>query len=315
MSSAATATSSGLAAVGARLGSRVSVLRWLHSDVGRARARRVLVVVVGLVGAAGLATRADHGWLVVLGIGLGLGLALAVGRRDVASRREHARLEAELHVRIRELRESRARLAHVAHAERRGIERDLHDGCQQRLIALRIKLALAEERVAEENGSAVGLIQEISVDAESALEDLHALVHGIYPAVLLEHGLAPALKAIGRSSAMPVRVSAEGSSRRYPADVEVAAYFACAEALQNVAKHAGADATVRINLRHEGPGLAFEVSDDGRGFGDQINAGSGLANMEDRVNAVGGRLSITSARGCGTTVQGWIGETQPIHSD
>ena len=95
---------------------------------------------------------------------------------------------------------------------------------------------------------------------------------------------------------MPVRVVAEGSSRRYPAEVEAAVYFACAEALQNAAKHAGSGAKVRVTLHHNDCGLAFDVSDDGRGFGDEINHGSGLANMEDRVNAIGGHLRVRSGR-------------------
>jgi signal transduction histidine kinase len=111
---------------------------------------------------------------------------------------------------------------------------------------------------------------------------------------------------------MPVRVRTEGASRRYPADMEAAVYFACAEALQNAARHAGSAATARIVLRSEGSGLAFEVSDDGCGFGGEISAGGGLVNMEDRLNAVGGRLRVTSAPGCGTTVEGWVGETQPV---
>jgi signal transduction histidine kinase len=94
--------------------------------------------------------------------------------------------------------------------------------------------------------------------------------------------------------------------------VEAAVYFACAEALQNAAKHAGGVATARIALRHDGSGLAFEVRDDGHGFGDDFTAGAGLANMEDRVGAVGGHLRVTSAPGCGTTVHGWVDEVQPL---
>jgi hypothetical protein len=96
--------------------------------------------------------------------------------------------------------------------------------------------------------------------------------------------------------------------------VEAAVYFACAEALQNAAKHAGSDATASIAVRHEGSGLAFEVSDDGRGFGDDVDAGRGLANMHDRLSAIGGRLRVTSAPDCGTTVEGWVGEVEPLHS-
>ncbi len=241
----------------------------------------------------------------MLTIGVGLAVGWVVGRRACAD------LEAELRSQTRELRESRARLAQGADAERRRIERDLHDGCQQRLIALRIKLGLAEELVDAENERALRLIEEVAGDAESALEDLHTVVHGVYPSLLVDRGLADAFRGLARSAPMPVRVLAESSSR-YPADVEAAVYFACAEALQNAAKHAGGLATARIVLRHDGSGLAFEVRDDGRGFGDEVGAGAGLANMEDRVSAVGGRLRVTSAPGCGTTVQGWVDQVQPL---
>jgi signal transduction histidine kinase len=226
--------------------------------------------------------------------------------RDEATRvRSDERLEAELRDTILELRRSRARVAHVADTERRRIERDLHDGCQQRLIALRVKLALAEEIVGADNRSVGDLIQEIAADAETALEDLHALVHGNYPGLLTDHGLAVAVKAMARTAPIPARVLAE-SMRRYPPDVEAAVYFTCAEALQNTAKHGGPGATARVALRHETGGLAFEVRDDGRGFDIAVRNGSGLANMEDRLAAVGGRLKIVSAPECGAAVQGWV---------
>jgi signal transduction histidine kinase len=225
--------------------------------------------------------------------------------RDEATRvRSDERLEAELRDTILELRRSRARVAHVAHTERRRIERDLHDGCQQRLIALRVKLALAEEIVGADNRSVGDLIQEIAADAETALEDLHALVHGIYPALLTDRGLGDAVKAMARTAPIPARVLAEGV-RRYPPDVEAAVYFTCAEALQNSA-NGGPGATARVALRHETGGLAFEVRDDGRGFDTAVRNGSGLANMEDRLAAVGGRLKVVSAPECGAAVQGWI---------
>ena len=292
---------------------RPSVARRLRLGRPTRAQRGRAVLVAGLVGTAGVATGADPAWLAVLPLGIGIGKAVgwATARRDSLRRGAHQRLEAELHTVVRELRESRARLAHVADAERRRIERDLHDGCQQRLIAMRIKLALAEELVGGANESVLALIQKISEDAESALKDLHALVHGIYPSILVDRGLADALKANGRAAPMSVRVRTEGSLRRYPADVEAAVYFACAEALQNVAKHAGSAATACIALRYEGRGLEFEVSDDGRGFGGECNAGGGLVNMEDRLNAVGGGLRVTSVPGCGTPVQGWVGETSP----
>jgi signal transduction histidine kinase len=157
------------------------------------------------------------------------------------------------------------------------------------------------------------LIHDISTDAAFALEDLHTLVNGIYPSLLVDRGLVDALRSMGRSAPMPVHVRAQDSSR-YPADVEAAVYFACAEALQNTVKHAGSAATARIAIRHEGSGLAFEVSDDGRGFGDDVNAGSGLANMQDRLSAVGGHLRVTSAPGSGTIVQGWVDEVESLRS-
>jgi signal transduction histidine kinase len=152
-----------------------------------------------------------------------------------------------------------------------------------------MKLALAEQLVGDENDSAVKLIHEITDDAKFALEDLEALVHGMYPAILVDRGLAAAFTEIGRSAPMPVRVLVEATPR-YPAEVEAAVYFACAEALQNAAKHAGGTATARIALRHGGSGLAFEVRDDGGGFADAVNGGSGLANMQDRLSSVGGQL-------------------------
>ena len=183
----------------------------------------------------------------MLMVGIGLGAVGTTRRSAVRDGLAHARVENELRLHIRELGESRARVSQVADAERRRIERDLHDGCQQQLIALRVKLSLAEELVQAGTTRRWELIHQISEDAESALEDLHALVHGIYPSILLDRGLAAALKAIGRSAPMPVRVLADGTSR-YPADVEAAVYFACAEALQNTAKHAGTGATARIAL-------------------------------------------------------------------
>ena len=239
---------------------------------------------------------------------LGVASALLVGAittRARAGATRDERLEAELRDTILELRRSRARVAHVADAERRRIERDLHDGCQQRLIALRIKLALAEELMGGEDRPAGDLIQEIAADAESALEDLHALVHGIYPALLTDRGLADALKALARAAPIPTRVLAQGLGR-YPADVEAAVYFTCAEALQNATKHGGQGATARIVLRHETEGLAFEVRDDGRGFDPAVRRGSGLANMADRLAAVGGRVKVASAPECGVAVQGWV---------
>ena len=217
--------------------------------------------------------------------------------------RRNALLEAELRSSLQDLRAARARVAQAADAERRRIERDLHDGAQQRLIALRIKLALAEEL--EASAPLAALIHELAADAESALANLHALVRGIYPSLLLDRGPGDALRALGRDAPLPVRVSASGIGRR-DADIEAAVYFTCAEALQNAIKHAGPDATVRIALRREAGGLAFEVRDSGRGLPARTGGGGGMANMQDRIAAVGGRLEIAPAAGGGTAVQGWV---------
>jgi signal transduction histidine kinase len=272
-----------------------------------------LGALVGAGVALAAVDRAGRLGVISISVGGGVGVAVgwAAGQRDAPGRRAYAELEAELQSQTRDLLASRARLAHLGDAERRRIERDLHDGCQQRLIALRVKLGLAEDLVDAENAGAADLIAEIAEDAEAALEDLHAVVRGVYPSLLADRGLAEAFKGLARSAPMPVHVLAESGSR-YPADVEAAVYFACAEALQNVAKHAGAAATARIALRHVGSGLAFEVRDDGQGFDEEVRAGSGLINMDDRVSAVGGRLRVTSAPGCGTTVHGWVDQIESL---
>jgi signal transduction histidine kinase len=265
----------------------------------------VLVLGFALVVAVELVAPMDWPLLVLLAYAVLVGVVITRAREEATRANHDLRLEAELRDTIQALRRSRARVAHAGDTERRRIERDLHDGCQQRLIALRVKLALAEEIAQDENQSFGDLIQEIAADAETALEDLHAIVHGIYPALLTDRGLPDAVKAMGRAAPVPARVLAE-DVRRYPADVEAAVYFTCAEALQNTAKHAGPGATVRIMLRHETEGLAFEVRDDGRGFDPAVRTGSGLANMEDRLGAVGGRVRVVSAPDCGVAVQGWV---------
>ena len=233
------------------------------------------------------------------------GFAVTRTRGEGTRATRDARLEAELRETILELRRSRARVAQAADTERRRIERDLHDGCQQRLIALRVKLALAEEIIGDENRPLGDLILEIAADAEIALEDLHSLVHGIYPALLTDRGLPDALKAMARAAPLPTRVLAQGLGR-YAAGVEAAVYFTCAEALQNAAKHGGHGTTARIALRQEAEGLAFEVRDDGRGFDPTLRTARGLANMKDRLGAVGGRVKVVSAPECGAAVQGWV---------
>jgi signal transduction histidine kinase len=206
---------------------------------------------------------------------------------------------------VEELRASRQRLVAAADEARRGLERDLHDGAQQQLVALRITLGLARQAVRESPDEADGLLAQTEKAASDALAELRDLAHGIYPPLLADHGLSAALQAHARKAGLPIVVETDGTGR-YPRQAEAAVYFTIGEALQNVAKYAQALA-IRVTLRQEGDRLAFTVHDDGKGF-DQATTpmGSGVQGMTDRMAALGGTLEITSAPGQGTTVTGRI---------
>jgi PAS domain S-box-containing protein len=219
---------------------------------------------------------------------------------------ENQRLEAELRGSLRELRESRARILSAADKERQRIERNLHDGAQQRLVALGIKLELAREHAAADPHDGSALLSEIASDVDDALAEVRALAGGVYPPLLADRGLADALKMAATGGPLATTVSA-GDIGRYPQEIESAVYFCCLEALQNVAKHAHGASAVSITLSESGHGeLRFEVRDDGPGFAPASGDGSGLANMRDRVAALGGSLTIDSAAGDGTCVAGRI---------
>jgi signal transduction histidine kinase len=204
---------------------------------------------------------------------------------------------------IEELRGSRQRLVSVQDEERRKIERNLHDGVQQQLVALNVQLGLLA-RVAETDPSKAG---EIAVTLQSraveTLEDLRDLARGIYPPLLADRGLPAALEAQARKAALSVTVEAAGIGR-FPQDVEATVYFCALEALNNVAKYAEAThATVR--LRNGAGEIRFEVADDGRGFDPAVvGYGTGLQGMADRLSTVGGELTVRSAPGDGTSVSG-----------
>jgi signal transduction histidine kinase len=216
---------------------------------------------------------------------------------------ENARLEADLRASVADLRASRARLASAADAGRREIERNLHDGAQQRLVALRMRLADAEARAASDDELRRSL-RELGADTEETIDELRSLAHGVYPAVLVDHGLACALTSVARRSPVPVCVEAPLAGRFAP-DVEAAVYFCCLEAIQNAAKHAGAGATVSVRVEAHGGRVAFEIRDDGVGFDvDDVADGHGLMNLHDRVAAVAGVVRVVSGRGTGTTVSG-----------
>jgi len=211
---------------------------------------------------------------------------------------------------IEDLRSSRQRLVSAADEARRGLERNLHDGAQQQLVALRISLGLARQVVASSPQDAAELLAQTEQQAREALAEMRELAHGIYPPLLADLGLAAALEAQARKAAIPVTVEAAGVGR-YPQDIEAAVYFCVLEAMQNVAKYARASAA-RVALGRDGPLLMFAVADDGRGFDPATTPiGSGLQGITDRLAALGGTIDIASAPGHGTQVTGRI----PAKSD
>jgi len=205
-----------------------------------------------------------------------------------------------------DLRVSRVRLVAATDRERRRIERDLHDGAQQRLVGLGVGLSLARELVRSDPDAALDALTALRAEVAAAQAELRDLAQGVYPPVLTEHGLAEALRSAVDRVPQPVSVVIEDVARQ-PPDLEAAVYFCCVEALQNVAKHAGPEATVQVRLAFADGMLCFEVRDDGRGF--EIGNGSmgnGFTNMEDRLGAAGGALEIVSAPGTGTSVAGRV---------
>lgn len=227
-------------------------------------------------------------------------VAAAAGAAALAM--ENGRLEAELRARVTDLRESRARLVSAGLAERRRLERDLHDGAQQRLVALALQIGLARNALAIDPGEADRILARAGDELDQALEELRELARGLHPAILTDRGLAAAVEALAARSPTPVDVE-EVSDERLPAPVEAAAYFVVSEALANLAKHADAEqAAVRVT-RINGRAVV-EVRDDGRGGADP--AGHGLRGLADRVGALDGRLDVDSPAGRGTIIRAEI---------
>jgi signal transduction histidine kinase len=228
----------------------------------------------------------------------------AVGAETVLAL-ENRRLQQDLLDSIAALSASRKRLAAVAAAERRKIERDLHDSAQQMLIAVRIQLELARGQ-ADPESKLERQLERIGGDLDRALDELRSVAHGIYPPLLAEEGLAEALTETARRAPIPVQLELEDVGR-LPEEIETAVYFSCLEALQNAGKHGGPDVSVTMRLWWEPHLLRFSVSDDGVGFvpGRPRDA-TGLTNMLDRLGAVGGRISIRSAPGRGTDIDGAV---------
>ncbi|HEU5254126.1 MAG TPA: histidine kinase [Solirubrobacterales bacterium] len=236
---------------------------------------------------------------------LGL-LRSRIGRADEetsALSAENQQLTAELEAKVAELRASRHRIVEAGYAERRRVERDLHDGAQQRLMALTMTLRLARERLDADPAAAAELLDEAMEELGAATAELREFARGIHPVVLSDRGLAAALGGLAERSPVPVEIAA-APDERLPTPVESAAYFVVAESLTNVARYAGAElATVRVE-RRDGT-LEVEVSDNGAGGADP-DAGTGLRGLADRVAALDGSLSVRSEAGKGTTVEALI---------
>ncbi|WCB93106.1 hypothetical protein DSM104299_01808 [Baekduia alba] len=224
----------------------------------------------------------------------------------VAIALENRRLEAEAAAAAVAVRESRARIAATADTERRRIERDLHDGAQQRLVALRIELSLVHDMLNDDPAGATARIRELEASAEEALEELRALAHGVRPPLLADRGLVEALHSAMARSGLPVKMTDE-SVGRYPPEIESAIYFCILEALQNVAKHASGARHVRVRVDGDTRGeVWFDVRDDGSGAADDaaLEGGAGMTNMRDRLAAIDGVLHVVSHPGVGTCVFG-----------
>ena len=203
-----------------------------------------------------------------------------------------------------ELRASRLRIVKTGDQERRRLERDLHDGAQQRLMAVQIRLRMLEESTEDER--IAGQLEAIGNDAEEAVEELRSLAHGIYPSVLRDYGLAYALRSLAISAPIAISVTDEGIGR-CSRPVEAAIYFCSAEAIQNAIKHAGSNVRVGVTVCRDRNRVDFAISDDGVGIDrSERGDGTGLIGMRDRVGAVGGTLEIVSSPGRGTTVRGTI---------
>jgi signal transduction histidine kinase len=217
---------------------------------------------------------------------------------------ENERLRAELLAKLAELQASRARLVEATESERRRIERDLHDGTQQRLVSLAMTIGLAESKLAKDPGAVGPVLREAKEALTLALEELRELSQGIHPAILVERGLAAAIEDLARRAALPVRLNlaVEGPMAE---QVEAAAYFVASEALTNAAKHSHAS-EVRLSVARDGETLVVQVSDDGIGGAGPSAGGSGLRGLADRIEAVGGRFTVSSPPGRGTTLRAEI---------
>jgi signal transduction histidine kinase len=208
-----------------------------------------------------------------------------------------------------DLQGSRLQLVHSARVTRERLERDLHDGAQQHLVAALLRLGLAADAIDAGSEDGAVMVRQIVGDVEGALEELRRLSRGMFPPLLIQEGLEQALGVAALRCSLPTTIQARGLTR-YDPEVEAAIYFSCVEALQNAAKHAGPDASVHLSLSDEHRTIRFEVADTGAGFDQHLEeSGTGLTHIRDRVAAVGGHLTISSTVGHGTSILATI----PIH--
>jgi ribose transport system permease protein len=262
----------------------------------------------------------DQVWSdVFIGVTLALAVALDHVRRDRRFRAQPIE-RAEGDVGTRELtrlfasrdRADAQRVVAAVDLERKRIERDLHDGAQQQLVLLGLKLGLARRKIADDPSSAARIHDELRADVDLALRELRELAHGIYPVRLEQEGLRGALSEAAERSAIAVCIDSE-SVGRYPTEIETAVYFCCREALQNAVKHAGKDVSAIVRLDATESHLTFAVEDDGAGFDPTTDAaGVGIRNMRDRIAAIGGKLEIESAPGQGTRISGRVPIDPPV---
>jgi signal transduction histidine kinase len=221
----------------------------------------------------------------------------AVMALQAAERRAHAETT------LQDLADARLRLVAAADLERRRIERDLHDGAQQHLISLQVKASLIQHLITTDPTAAHRMLSELGADAEAALGQVRELARGVYPPTLDHEGLAAALRRETRRLPLPVVITRAGT-RRFPPHVERALYFCSVEAIQNVLKHAGHHATINITILDEDDNVEVEITDTGRGFDTAASQnGSGLANMTDRIGALGGAVTVTSSIGHGSVIR------------
>jgi signal transduction histidine kinase len=232
-----------------------------------------------------------------------VGLALHNVRLDSALQ---ASLE-ELEVRNQELQASRLRIVTAADESRRNIERNLHDGAQQHLVALAVRVGLVKQLLASDPKAAEEMLDTLRGDVQGTLDELRELAHGIFPPLLRDRGLAAALQAAANRSTLPVDLVVGDDVQRHSVETEAAIYFCCLEAMQNAGKHAGEEARLTVTVTESDGELRFEVADDGPGFDVAAAAqGHGFVNMRDRLGAIGGTLEVQSAPGEGTRVRGRI---------